>query len=97
MSQNIGSGPGFVRGCSFSSPAGCKTDDMPRRDWNTPSAHSRKPHHKAMNSPAHGQGHAKKRRAAKNRPDLIIGRFRKVVSQHRRREADDEDPGHRFP
>jgi hypothetical protein len=60
---------------------------MPRNDWNTASAHSRKPHHKAMNSAAHGKGHDRKIKAARNRPDLGYGH--RPVTRHRRRESED--------
>ncbi len=59
---------------------------MPRRDWNTPAAHSQKPRHKAMHSPARGKGGDRKLKAVKRgvtdrkvyyrrdrRPDVDVG------------------------
>ena len=81
---------------TFHHHAGCKTVDMPRHDWNTPAAHSQKPRHAKMHSPAHGAGHDKKLRAAKRvRGDRrercpVCGHPAVDMSRHKRANHRDE-------
>lgn len=79
-----GDDPGYGRGHPPSPPPGCKTALlMPRRDWNTPTAHTQKPRHAKMHSAARGKGHGKKVRAAKR------ARNTPVYRPDRRRQQDE--------
>lgn len=57
---------------------------MPRRNWNTPTAHTQKPRHAKMHSGARGKGHDKKIKAGK--------RERSTVNRRGRKKTPDERP-----
>lgn len=58
---------------------------MPRRDWNTPKAHTQNRHHKPMKSGRHGKGHDAWLRMRKRIVAESCGYCHKPVDKKRKR------------